>query len=69
MKLNIIQFVELLTQCNIWYDQFDDETDASKFKILYEWFNEYESLNFEDDQSIIDHFLNCDLLEGDEYEF
>ena len=57
-KLNLIGFAEIITNCVVWYDFSDDMEDLEKFKLIHEWFKEYEALEFNSNDEIFKHFLN-----------
>ncbi len=57
-KLNLIGFAEIITNCVVWYDFSDDLEDFEKFKIICEWFEEYQNLEFNSKDELFKHFLN-----------
>ena len=65
-KLDLIGFAELIIGCVVWYDFSDDMEDLEKFKLIHEWFKEYESLEFNSNDEIFKHFLNLHYEDDDE---
>lgn len=57
-KLDQLGFAKLIMDSVVWYDFSGDLEDFEKFKLIYEWFKEYESLDFKSEDELFKHFLN-----------
>ena len=65
-KLDLDGFAELSIGWVVWYDFSDDMEDLEKFKLIHEWFKEYEGLEFNSNDEIFKHFLNLHYEDDDE---